>query len=249
MRFLLMILLMVLPVSAVADDKLVRLYAPAEIAETGAMRHILPRFTLKTQVRIELLSSPVGADMAWGIDLGTDGRALFQQDGAVWAMLISATEHPGTKRFADWLLSDVGQNTILSFAPDGVPLFEAPAAVVQEEVAIEVDGNAVFGQKVAVLHCGRCHAVNEAGRINDIGSTPSFFVLRSFEDWQQRFAAFYALAPHGAFTQITDLTEPFAEHLPPAIVPIEMTLDEMEDMIAYVAKLKPADLGAPLQHQ
>lgn len=85
--------------------------------------------------------------------------------------------------------------------------------------------------------------------MNDIGSTPSFFVLKVFDDWEDRFLAFYALRPHGSFTQISDVTDPFPKNLPPAIMPVEMTLAELDDIVAYVATLKAADLGAPLIHQ
>ena len=98
-------------------------------------------------------------------------------------------------------------------------------------------------------HCKRCHAVTSEGRINSIGSTPSFFVLRTLPDWSERFEQFYVLNPHPAFTQIAEVTPPFAQDRPPPIVPVEMTLGDLEAIVAYVAELAPADLGAPIQHQ
>ena len=74
-------------------------------------------------------------------------------------------------------------------------------------------------------------------------------MLRSLPDWADRFDAFYALNPHPAFTQVEGVSEPFPENRPSPIVPIEMTLDEVEAVRAYVATMKAADLGAPLQHQ
>jgi hypothetical protein len=74
-------------------------------------------------------------------------------------------------------------------------------------------------------------------------------VLRALGDWEARFQSFYALKPHPAFTQITGVTAPFATHLPPAIVPIEVTPHEIEAILAYVGGLAPADLGAPIQVQ
>ena len=82
-----------------------------------------------------------------------------------------------------------------------------------------------------------------------IGSTPSFKLMRSFEDWRRRYEAFYLLNPHPAFTQVFEVTEPFAAHLPSPIVPIEVSLDEIAAIVAYVATLKPADLGSPIQSQ
>ena len=74
MRIILLIFFMMsLPISVLADERLVRLYAPEALIDTGMMRHILPRFTLKTQVRVELAAAPEQADMVWG----EEGSALF----------------------------------------------------------------------------------------------------------------------------------------------------------------------------
>jgi hypothetical protein len=122
---------------------------------------------------------------------------------------------------------------------------------VQEAAApvVEVAGDAVLGRDVAKLKCARCHAVDDATRMTAIGSTPSFFVLRSFGDWETRFTLFYRLAPHGAFTQVAEVTAPFPEDRPSPIVPIEMTLEEVEAVTAYVAGLPVADLGKPLEQK
>lgn len=245
MRRFILILLLCWPLSAVADDKLVRLHAPDQLIATGLMRHILPRFSLKTQVRVELVTT-VGAAQ---VVLGQGGQALFQDATTVWYMTNAAPDHPGAARFASWLTGGIGTRTILSFAPDGTPLFTGVEPVARVVEVVSVDGDAEQGRIVSVSKCGRCHAADEAGRMNDIGSTPSFFLLRSLPDWQDRFSAFYALNPHPAFTQVKDVTPPFAIDLPPAIVPLEMTLDELEAILAYVANLKAAELGAPLKHQ
>ena len=62
-------------------------------------------------------------------------------------------------------------------------------------------------------------------------------------------SAFYALRPHGAFTVIEDLTPAFDPERPPPIVPVEMTLDDLDDVMAYVATIPVADLGAAIQLQ
>jgi hypothetical protein len=107
----------------------------------------------------------------------------------------------------------------------------------------------VLGRKLSGELCGRCHVVYADDRMNDIGSTPSFFVLRAMRNWDVRFQTFYALNPHPAFTQVTDVTPPFPIDRPSPIVPVEMTLDDLEAILAYVSGIAPADLGAPLQHQ
>ena len=244
------ILLMVMmwwPFSAMADGKLVRLYAPDVLTTSGLLRHILPRFSLKTQVRVELVN---GADAAQ-IVLGTDGDALFQSaaDGTVWHVLNTAPDHAHASRLEAWLKSDVGQRTILGFAPEGKPVFVPALAATQTAEVLTVDGDAALGHDVSVSKCGRCHAADENGRLSDIGSTPSFFMLRSLPDWQDRFSAFFALNPHPSFTQVKDVTAPFPINRPPPIVPVELTLHEVEAIVAYVATLRAADLGAPLKHQ
>ena len=233
------------PGASFAEDKLVRLYAPEALVDTGLLKFILPRFSLKTQVRIELLEDASDADMV----LGEDGRAIFQGEGQLWKMSVESADHPGTKRLADWLASEVGQRAIASYAPDGKALFGPPGEVEQEVVEVSLDGNADLGHKVSREKCTRCHAVDAATKGWGIGSTPSFGVLRALPDWEARFATFYVLNPHPSFTQIEDLTEPFPIDRPSPIAPVEMTFDDLEALLAYVAAMPAADLGRPLDHQ
>ncbi|MGX9356132.1 hypothetical protein ACS3SW_13525 [Roseobacteraceae bacterium S113] len=224
-----------------AQDREVRLYAPEALVETGLMRYILPRFSLKTQVRVVLVPE-AEAEMA----LGAQGRPLMQGAGAVWH-LETRVEDADTDRFGTWLRSDVGQRTIMGFAPEGTALFAAPEAVAQEVVSLDLTGDAQLGHQVSLTKCTRCHAVDDDTIFSSIGSTPSFAVLRSFGDWQGRFEAFYVLKPHGAFTQIEGLTAPFPIDRPSPIAPITLTLEEVEAVVAYVAGMAPADLGQPLE--
>ena len=83
--------------------------------------------------------------------------------------------------------------------------------------------------------------------MSTIGSTPSFALIRSFPDWDSRFQAFFALNPHPAFTIVEGVTEPFAASRPPAIVPVKLTLEELDSILAYVETIAPAELGTPLQ--
>ena len=244
MRVLFALLLCMLPLSAQGQDRLVRLFAPDQIVETGVLKFAMPRFSLKTQVKVELVGDPAGADMV----LGPKGTPLFDGLGQTWS--VEVNDAPAAKRLLDWLQSDVGQRTIFGFAPDGgQPIFAAASTKEVEVAAVEIGEDAIKGKAVARQSCARCHAVDDATRMTTIGSTPSFFVLRTFEDWEYRFSAFYVLKPHGAFTQVKDLTEPFPIDRPSPIVPIELTQEEVEAIVAYVAALAPADLGSPIQHQ
>ncbi|MFD0979164.1 hypothetical protein [Tropicimonas aquimaris] len=246
MRVLLFCSVLLLPPAAGrADEKLVRLYVPPELVETGLMQHILPRFSLKTQIRVELVDSAGEAELL----LGGDGTALFEGAGQVWHLGRQGAGGAAAERFAEWLGSDVGRNTVTGFAPDGVAIFALPGPTETETVAIAPDGDAALGWTVSREKCTRCHAVDDESRMAGIGSTPSFSVLRSLGDWEYRFSTFYALNPHPSFTIIEDVTPPFPENRPPPISPIQLSLEEVEAVLAFVAAMEAADLGAPLHHQ
>ena len=242
---LVLLIVLVLPPAARADDRLVRLHAPQALQDSGLFRHILPRFTLKTQVRVELVGDADSADLV----LGDTGQALFSGLGATWRLSVHSAAHPGTTKFADWLSGEIGRNTVLSFAPEGAALFTEPQQVAATVAEVRFDGDAALGLTVSREKCVRCHKVEPGSRAMTLGSTPSFPVLRSLPDWESRFAAFYVLNPHPAFTQVEDVTEPFDQSRPSPIVPITLTLDEVEAVLAYVAGLAAADLGAPVVHQ
>lgn len=242
---LLMLVLFAMPGRGMADERLVRLHVDRALEATGLIDHIAPRFTLKTRVRIERVAAGEPADM----ELGTTGRPLFEGAGAVWHMEVQSPDHPGTQRFAEWLTGEVGRNTVTSFAPEGTALFGPPPEAVPEVAEVVVSGDAEKGHAVSRRTCTRCHAVDAATRGWGIGSTPSFSVLRGLPDWEERFSAFYILNPHPAFTIVEDVTPPFPESRPSPIAPVELTLDEVEAILAYVASMEAADLGAPLAHQ
>ena len=226
---------------AVAQDKAFTLDAPDALVETGFLKHLLPRFSLKTGVRITLSADGGEAEF------GPEGTPVFRRDDVVWSF--DAPPGDDTDAFLKWLQSDVGKRTIEAFAPDGEALFSADVAVKAVVKTVVLSGDKAVGEKVSLTRCGRCHVINESNKMNAIGSTPSFRLLRSFSDWQERFETFFMLKPHPAFTQVEDVTEPFAAHLPSPIAPIEVTLDEIEAITAYVSSIEPADLGAPIQSQ
>ena len=246
-RFLLAAAALALVASAPAHggERDFRLSAPDVLIESGFLKHLLPRFSLKTQTRIALVAPGEASEAA----LGATGKPVFDGLGQSWKLDIRAPDHPGVIRFADWIGSEVGLRTIAGFEVDGTPPFTAPQQRAADLVALEFDGDPARGLEAAKHHCKRCHSVTPEDRINSIGSTPSFFVLRSLPDWSARFESFYALNPHPAFTQVADVTPPFDDARPPPIVPVRITLDDLEAIVAYVAELAPADLGAPIQHQ
>ncbi|RMF35698.1 MAG: hypothetical protein D6754_12750 [Alphaproteobacteria bacterium] len=231
-------LCLVTPAAARADEKRVQLYAPRVLVDSGLLKYILPRFSLKHGVRVTLVEDQTAADMV----LGEAGKALFQGLGRVWRMQIRSRGHKGTERLAAWLQSEVGQRAINSFAPGGTALFGPAEEDAPQEVALTLDGDAKLGLKVSRSKCSRCHRVDDRRGIFGIGSTPSFAVLRSLADWQERFSSFYTRNPHPSFTIIEDITPPFPENRPPPLVPLEMTVEELEAVLAYVAGIPPATL-------
>ena len=109
------------------------------------------------------------------------------------------------------------------------------------------DGDKATGARLALVHCGRCHVVDKRNRMGGIGSTPSFAALRGRENWSDLFRAFYAHNPHPSFTQVEGVTDPFDPNRQIHVAPMEITLDEIEAITAFVAEMKPKELGRPVK--
>ena len=225
--------------AATAQDKSFELSAPSELLESGLLKHLLPRFSLKTGIRITI------SEGSATVTFGEEGTPVFKRGETVWRMARQNTE--ATDTFAGWLLSDVGKRTIEGFQPASGAPFSADVTEAKAAVVIELTGDAALGEELSMVQCGRCHVINDSNRMNAIGSSPSFAVMRTFPDWQERFETFFMLKPHPAFTQVEDVTDPFPEHLPSPIAPIEVTLEDIEAITAFVGSIAPADLGAPIQ--
>jgi mono/diheme cytochrome c family protein len=236
--FVSLVLLLHAPVRA--DS--ISLTAPDDVIDSGFLKHLLPRFSLKTGVRVNL-------DANGGMVLGTSGNGtpVFSRGGVTYDLLI--TEDPQQARFLNWLRSDIGLNTIEQFQPADGDGFTAPKMQKVALAEVSFDGDPVLGEELSLTHCGRCHVIGPQNAMNSIGSTPSFALLRAMSTWDTKFQQFYVLRPHGAFTQIEDITPPFDPARPSPIAPVEMTLEDLDAILAYVAQVKPADLGAPLQFQ
>ena len=102
------------------------------------------------------------------------------------------------------------------------------------------------GEKLALFNCGRCHVIGPRNKMGGIGSTPSFPVLRTIEDWEDRMKAFWTLRPHPSFTQIEGVTEPFPADQPAHVHPVTLTLDDVDKIVDYARTVPPADLGSDL---
>ncbi|SFR64266.1 hypothetical protein [Litoreibacter janthinus] len=243
MRLIFVILVLMMPAAVSAQDSGFRLAVPAALEQSGFMQHILPRFSLKHGVRVARVAETDPADAT----LGADGVPVFAGLGQVWALQHDG--HAGAAKFEGWLRSDVGRNTIAAFQRDGAALFTSDVAPVVAKVEITFDGDPVQGEKLSFAHCGRCHVINETNRMKGMGATPSFGMLRTLDNWEERFSSFYVLNPHPSFTQVAEITPAFDPSRPSPIVPLEITQGDLEAILAFVATLPPADLGAPIQSQ
>lgn len=246
-----------LAVAGQAQERRILLGADQALIEAGLMDYLLPRFSLKTQIRVSVapLAEAAEAD-AWLAETPPQAaarthRVMHVEGGPVYFLGLGQAAGAGgpqaehAERFADWLTTEIGQRTIADF--DGAQVFVASARTVEEEEEIAFTGDAAAGEKVALAKCGRCHVINETNRMNGLGSTPSFGALKALANWQDRFLAFYSANPHPAFTQIDGLTQPFDPMRPSPIHPITLDSDEYEALLAFVSIMQAANLGAPVQ--
>ncbi len=233
-----------------AEERRIVLAASSGLSESGFLAYLLPRFSLKTGIRVTptVLEEGIQVDVKLGpADVVKGGRAAFRGGKTVYAVRVAeggAAAPAHAKRFVDWLLSRVGQRTVESFRANGRRVYLAAAGVKAEKRRARPAGDLARGEKLSFLHCGRCHVIGPRNRMGGLGSTPSFALLKTLNDWELRFRGFYLLNPHPSFTQIPGTTEPFDESRPPPIVPLEITLEDLDAVMAYVATIEPAKLGA-----
>ncbi len=242
MRIVLLCLSLTFSTTPSWSQEVLGLAAPAEVTDSGLLQHILPRFSLKTGIRV--IADDAGVLV---LESTPPGDPVFARDGVIYHLRIQNDARH--ERFRDWLLSEIGKRTVEGFSPESGPPFSASFKVTAVQQETVIDGNTALGEELSMTHCGRCHVIGPKNRMNGLGSTPSFAVLRAMPDWSERFEAFFALNPHPSFTQIEGLTPPFDPERPSPIHPVEMTLDELEAILAFVSVIKAADLGAPLQLQ
>ena len=243
-------LLMLAAAGAEAQERRITVAASPELIESGLLKHMLPRFSLKTSIRTTPVPLEPGIEADVSIGPAVErGRPVFRRGETIY--LAGPGGGPRTelaKHFLDWLASDIGQRTVAAFAPGGKALYEPAAGAKAAVVGLAVTGDAMAGERLSLVHCGRCHVVGPKNRMAGIGSTPSFGMLRTLGDWERRFRAFFTLNPHPAFTQVAGVTPPFDEARPPPIAPLEITTADIDAILAYVAALAPADLAEPLKY-
>ncbi len=252
------LVILALPNGVLAQDRSVVLGVNKGLIESGILTYILPRFSLKTGIAVSTIIidnqevTQSGIDVSLGATKGAQGAVVMERnrEGNGRKYFVSQqTNNGAATRFVDWVLSDIGQRAIEAFKVKDGAGFRGLAGTEKRAEVLVFDGDVARGEGLSLRNCGRCHVISAANRMKGLGSTPSFPLLRTFPDWQRRFEAFFTLRPHPSFSQIEDVTEPFDPALPSPIFPLRITLEQLDDILAFVAKIPPADLGAPLQHQ
>lgn len=233
-----------LALPAVASDLTLKM--PSEMVDSGFHKQLLPRFKFKHRINVTPVTEG-DADMIFG----EEGDRVFQEvDGAVIRLNIVTSDDDRTamaRTFRDWLKSATGKAAIEGFAPDGAQVYTTEKAAIVVERVETFDGDKASGARLALVHCGRCHVVDDRNRMGGIGSTPSFAALRGRPDWSDLFRAFFVHNPHPSFTQVEGVTEPFDPNKQIHVAPVEITLEEIEAITAFVATIKPKKLGRPVQ--
>ena len=93
------------------------------------------------------------------------------------------------------------------------------------------------GEKLARLHCARCHVVADGNAFSGIGSTPSFRLLvNALSDWRERFETFHTRRPHPAVVRFEGVAPPSDN--PPTTRTVDLKLDDIPALVAYAASLK-----------
>jgi mono/diheme cytochrome c family protein len=244
-RQILAILAIVLTAAAAqARDVEITMVSDPGLEATGLWSYVLPRFKLKTGIRVVVVygNTEAGGDVLLLRDFTRP--VMANGEGTGFGATLARTSPHAAKLF-EWLTSVIGQRTIAAYRVDGQQMFFPITQEIAKEIAPLV-GNIQIGEKTALAKCGRCHVISEKNKFGGIGSTPSFGALRALEDWRERFGKFWTLNPHPSFTQIEGVTKPFNPERPPIIYPIFLTMDEVGDIGAYLQTIKPKELGQPL---
>ena len=94
------------------------------------------------------------------------------------------------------------------------------------------------GREVVWQHCTSGHVVPDMNLYGGIGSTPSFGAMTWLPDWEHRFEVFHTLSPHPALVKISGLSEQRVPSLPAFVAEIELQIDDIEAILAFVRTLE-----------
>jgi mono/diheme cytochrome c family protein len=101
--------------------------------------------------------------------------------------------------------------------------------------AAQADGDVRRGLELAEKQCARCHVVGD-DPFAGIANSPSFQLLVKRDDYYERFQTFYDRRPHPVFVRVPGI--PRWSEFPTHIPEIEITPEEIEDLISYAEALR-----------
>ncbi len=124
-----------------------------------------------------------------------------------------------------------------SVAPFRVAAVLALATTTAAVIGAGAENGPDAGRKISERHCSRCHVVGDFNPYGGIGSTPSFRLLAKRSDWLERFQTFFQRRPHPVFVRVPGV--PPWTKLPAYVEEFRITMQDIEDLIAFVETLRP----------
>ena len=124
---------------AVSQIKTTTLLVTPEVQDTGVVKFMLPRFTLKHGVRVTV----VDEGDASGSLIADGDTVVFSRGGTNYGLTVHVSDDPHMSTLAAWLTGDVGRRTILSFKQDGLTQF----------VLVRDNMECCFGPGAALYDC------------------------------------------------------------------------------------------------
>ena len=116
------------------------------------------------------------------------------------------------------------------------PILAALALCAAPVFGAQADGDPANGRRIAEAHCQRCHVVSPENRLAGINSTPSFMILASLNDWEERFLSFFERPPHPVMVRVPGVPPRSAN--PTTIAVFEVSPAGIADLTAYAASLR-----------
>ncbi len=211
------------------------------------VQYVIPRFSLKTRIRFDQVESSGDIQLVTERpETGAEVLKLVSGETVYITAVGGAVESSDYRAFVDWLVSEPGRATIADFELDGRQIAIPTAADEAAPIEMVIVGNIDHGRELSSDHCRRCHKVDRADKYAGIDNAPSFHAMRSFDDWYIRFSRFYAVSPHKALISVEGSGIEKNRALI-TIAPIDLQMDDINDIVAFVNSLTPLDLGKPIQ--
>ena len=211
------------------------------------VQYVIPRFSLKTRIRFDQVESAGDIQLVTERpETGAEVLKLVSGETVYITAVGGAVESSDYRAFVDWLVSEPGRATIADFElmVSRSRFRRPPRKLLRIEMVIV--GNIDHGRELSSDHCRRCHKVDRADKYAGIDNAPSFHAMRTFDDWYIRFSRFYAVSPHKALISVEGSGIEKNRALI-TIAPIDLQMDDINDIVAFVNSLTPLDLGKPIQ--